>query len=588
MISLLWRGIALAVVVLLYAGPVGALWQATGRSLPPRVSADTYLYLNLSRLRPDQNGQVHNPWYGVTVPAAQVTYLRFGLASWLFRGVTNATGDQGAALVVWHGLMAIAIGAALLWMMRPVTTDPFVILCVFATLMIVDAGYVSRDLTQLWRGDWYWIYGLPYARTFYPQVAVPLIFASVGTMVRWLIDRRRHWLALIVVLQFVAFVSFPYAAVVIIAGFITASAAAMLLLPFPRREAGAAMFTVMACIGIDVLWFLSNGRGLGIPGATELIHFDLSQLNVSHTIMLPFVFGCVAFFARGVSANVRVVFAGFAISFAAVQLADAALTPALLFGHHIVYFYTIAFWLPLIAIVLALATRFRSAIVHTITGMVTIAIVIFGILEARTTALMWSDYNADNGELARALESLSLTSDDVVVVPTHNFRSRHYRNYWEASYWESSWVPLVSTAKVLYSSGGRFLLPEGSSEEADRLAAYLFLRGEDRNSLGAILDAPRPTSEQAFLVGYGRELFLGSAAGAEMLAAVRQELQPRLDALAVGEVPDCISRARRIVVADYRDEPEFNVDRIRQLVAIDRVLDVGPWRIFDGRPRDPS
>jgi hypothetical protein len=505
------------------------------------------------------------------------------LASWLFRGVTSATGDQGVALVVWHGLMAIAIGVALLWMMRPVTTDPFVILCVFATLMIVDAGYVSADLRQLWRGDWQWIYGLPYARTFYPQVAVPLIFASVGTMVRWLIDRRGHWLALIVVLQFVAFVSFPYAAVAIIAGFITASAAAMLLLPFPRREAGAAMFTVIACIGIDALWFLSNGRGLRIPGVTELIHFDLSQMHVSRTIMLPFVFGCVAFFVRGVSANVCVVFAGFAISFAAVQLADAALTPALLFGHHIEYFYTIAFWLPLIAIGLALATQFRPAIVHTITGIATIAIVIFGILEARTTALMWSDYNADNGELARALESLSLMSEDVVVVPTHYFRSRHHRAYWEAS-----WVPLVSTAKVLYSSGGRFLLPEGSSEEADRLAAYLFLRGEDRNSLSAILDVPRLRSEQAFLVGFGRELFLASAAGAETLAAVRQELQPRLDALAVGEVPDCISRARRVVVADYRDDPELNVDRIRQLVAIDRVFDVGPWRIFDGRPRDPS
>lgn len=568
-------GLAVLVAAVLYCAPVVVLWQATGRALPPWVSSDTYLYLNLSRAQVAPDGQVRNPWYGNLGRAEQVPYLRFGLAPRLFHLISVLSGDDAIGLVAWHLLMVLAIALTLLWMLRGATRGVFLLLAGFVVVMFVDVAYARADLAQMRTGVWRWVYGLPFARTFYPQVGVPFLFAFVGSLVRWLADRRTGWLALMGVLQFGALTAFPYEAVVIVTGAVVTAAAARVLGVLDRRGVTALLFSVVAWLAVDALWYFTGSRAAFVTGPLININVDFSQLRIGPPIVRPLLLGLAALFLPG-DRGVRAVFGSFAIAVALPQFADAVLTPALLVGHHIAYFYTIGFWLPLIAI----AGRAESVLARIACATVVAAVTVFAILDSRATGSLWQGYNADNGELARALRAAHAGDGDVVVTPIHGFRSGR-----APQYWENSWVPLVSTATVLYSPHGRLLLPAGSPEEAERLATYLFLEGEDAQTLDAMLSSPTNTAEQSFLVGFSHEPFLESSARDATLADVRRTLRPELEARARGEIPGFLKSARRVILADYRDAPVFSEPHAASLLTFTDVLDAGAWRIRFGYPR---
>jgi hypothetical protein len=574
-----WWLLLVGAGVALYTAPVVVLWNDTGRTLPPWVSPDTYLYLNLSAVTPDASGNVANPWYGITVPAAQVSYLRFPLPTRLMRGLDRMTGDWGTAMVAWHLLMAVVIGAVLLWLLRRITPDPWLLTAAFAAIMAVDALYAPANFSQIRSGHLTWVHNLPFGRTFYPQVGVPMVFGAIGAMTMWLSDRRPLWLGLVVALQVAGFISFPYAAVVIGAGLACSAVASFVLGSLGWRAAGHAIVAALLCLGLDAAWFVATGSGMHMPGSTGLLHFDLSQLQVGPTITRPLVLGVVLLVCRPVAAPVRAAIAGFSIGLAILQLADAWLTPALLFASHVSYFYTIAFWLPVVVFAAALSERLPRVAARTLLAAATVVVLVFALAQHRAFVRLWGPLNSNNGELARAFGDLSLSEADLVLVPTHRLRPPRPPLYWEAS-----WVPLVSPARVLYSAHGRLLLSEGSGEEFERMGTYLYLRGEDRRSLDAILDGPS-TADQAFLAGYGRELLLVSSARPRLLETIRRELDPPLAALERREVPAFVRAARRVIVADWRDTPELDPDRIRALVNVEREWDAGVWRIRMGPPR---
>ena len=475
--------------------------------------------------------------------------------------------------MAWHLLMVLAIAMTLLWMLQGATRGGFLLLAGFVVLMFVDAGYARADLAQMRTGAWRWVYGLPFARTFYPQVGVPFLFASVGSLVRWLADRRHRWLVLVGTLQLVALTAFPYAAILIVAAAAVAAAAAYVLRALDRRGLVALLCSVVAWLAVDALWFFTGSRAVPVTG--PLVSIDFSQLRFGQALVLPLLLGLVVLSLPG-DRNVRAAFGGFAIALALPQLADAVLTPALLFGHHISYFYTIGFWLPVIAI----APRAESVLTRLACGTVIAAVTVFAVLDSRATGKFWHAYNADNGDLVRALTAAHAGDGDVVVTPINGFKSQRVPQYWEAS-----WVPLVSTASVLYSPHGRILLPAGSPEEAERLATYLFLEGEDAQSLDAMLSSPTNTAEQSFLVGYGRELFLESAAREATLAEVRRTVRPEIEALVRGETPRFLKSARRVILADYRDAPVFSESHATSLLTFTEASDAGVWRVRLGHPR---
>lgn len=574
-------GAAITLAAILYCAPLVPLWQATGRSLVPWASAETYLYMSLSHLQADADGLTRNPWYGNSFPAAEVAYVRFGLGLRLFHRLSTMTGNDATALMAWHLILALVTAWALTWMLRAVTLDPYVLLAAFAVLMFVDASYARYDLRTLRTGAPAWIYGFPFARVFFPQVGVPLLFASLGCLLRWLTHRGRHrWLVLIGLLQPVAFFAFPFAAVVITGSVGVISCAALLLGGIDRRGFTMAVILVIVSLVIDAVSFVTTGLGgLALYGPRIPFHFDLSQLHDSQLIIRLFVLGALALIPRSVATPVRVVLGGFPIAVAMMLLTDAFVSPGLQMGHHIAYFYSVAWWLPLIAIGIAGASHVKAATTHAVASAAIVAIVIFALLDARATARTWRPYNEDNGQLARALVSLQMDERDVVLMPVRGFHGD------QSPTREASLVPLVSRATVLYSPAGRFLLPSGSPEDQERLAAYLFVQGRDVRWLDAALRAPAETNEQHVLAGYGREFFLSSSARDATLADIRRELEPRLEAFAHGSVPHVLLSARRIIVADSRTTPVFKADRLDQWLATDSVVEAGAWHIQVCRPR---
>ena len=537
--------LAAGLAALLAAAPAVTLWDDTGRALVPWVSPDQYLYLTLSHLRPDAQGLVRNPWYGATIPANDVPDLRFGLALRLFDVVRTAAGGDARALPVWHAGVAIVTVAALFWLLTAVSReqarDRAIALVAFAAIMWIDPRDASADLRRFASPAAGWIHGLPWSRLFYPQVAVAPILFALGCVLRWMPDRRHPLLIGIVAAQLLVFMALPDAAIVIAGSVVTIAVAALLLRAIDVRGAVGLVMVAIVSLSLDAAAaFVLTGR-VGVSLAP----------SGDRQMILPLAFGAIALAMPSVDRPVRAVLGGFGIAMGLIQ-----------FVHHVESFYTLAFWLPLIPIAMAIASRVPATIVRGGAGVATAALIAFAILDVRAATTAWRPFNRANGELARAFGMLDLTPDDVVVTPVHGFETTRFPVHPEAS-----WVPLVRPATVLYTPAGKRMLPPGSTESAERLAAYLYLEGEDVRSVRAMLAAPAETTERQFLAGYGREL------------------EAPLQALDAGTLPRFLRVSQRLIVADYKDDPIFKTERIERLFVTERVVRTGAWRITIAVPR---
>jgi hypothetical protein len=577
-----WRarsviGGAIVLSALLHCAPVFVLWQATGRELPAWSSADPYLYLTLSRLHPDGHGMFRNPWYGNQGLASGVLYFRFVLPLRLFHWLSMATGGEARALIAWHLLMNLAIGGALVWALRAVTRDPYALLLTFLGVMLLEATALV-DLRQILTGRLVWIYGPPFFRAFSPQVSIPMVFAALGATLRWIRTGHHRWLGLIVLMQFGALVTFPYAAPIILGTLILSTGATLVLGVGTKGLVQGAVAAVVISIGIDLLWFFSTGAPIRFAGSRPAFGFDLSFLHIGRALTLPVLLGLGILALPQMDKTVRAALGALAITIGLAQIADAFVSPTMALGGHFGYFFGLAVSMSFVAVVLATYAMFGRRAWHALASTAAVAILVFALLDARAVVAAWRPYNVANGQLARILASLKTGDGDLVAMPVHGFRTRRAPVYWEAS-----WVPLTSRATVLYSRAGNFGLPLGSSEELDRLATYLFLCGEDAKSLEAILSGPPDTPEQHFIAGWEREgLIHESSTRATTLAEVRRELEPRMAGLIQSPTPGFLLPARRVIVADYRDEPIFRGDRIARLITVDQVLDSGAWRVRVG------
>lgn len=570
---------AIAVSAVLHCAPIVVLWQATGRRLPAWSSADPYLYLTLSRVQLDGQGSFRNPWYGIQGSAGGVEHLHFRLPLRLFHWLSVAAGDEGRALIAWHFLLNVAIGIAFLWMLRPMTRDPSALALALLAVMLVEAT-AAVDLAQIRSGRLVWIYGLPFFRAFSPQISIPMIALAVGAMLRWLQDGRSRWLALIVLLQFAGFITFPFSGPVILGSLVLSTCAAAILGVAGKRQR-LVILAVCASVAIDALWFWSTGSPSQIGGTRPLLGFDPALLHFGRPLRTPVLLGLAILALPRLDRKVRAVLSALALAIGLAQLSDAFVTPALNLGGHFDYFYGLAASAAMIAIILSVHATIEPRRWRIASGVAAGVILIVAVLQTRAMIAVWRPYNVANGQLAGILESLHAGEGDVVAMPVHGFRTGR-----PPAYWEASWVPLVSRATVLYSRAGGFGLPPSSQEQPNRLAAYLFLAGEDAKSLQMILTGPPDSREQHFLAGWEREGVVHEpSTRVAALAELGQELLPKIIGLGRGSTPPFLGSARRIIVADYRVDPVFRADRIARLIAVDQVLDSGEWRIRIGHPR---
>jgi hypothetical protein len=577
--------VTLAAIVALYAYPVVALWNATGRTIPAWTSSDSYLYLGLSRLTADARGNVRNPWYGNEFPAGEGIYLRFGAALRFFRALSASIGSEGAALIAWHVLVILAIGLCLLAFLRHIDGSLGFLVPALLALMLLS-GNALHDLKFLTGRESDWFFGLPFARAFYPQSAVPMMFGSFAAIVRWLETRSISWLAVVPPLQFIAFVVFPYATVIILAVLIVSAAGARLVGVIDGRDLVRVALAALVALLADLAWLLTGGA-LHLPSDYPLtFDFDPSRLPHGRRVWEPMFLSGLLMFMSGVPLAARLVVVSFVAGAVLIQVIEATFPPILQMASHVGYFSDLVKSLPRVALAGAALSYMRSwspRAARVGSGLAAVALTCFGIAVSHGTVTTWKDYNEANGELARALGRLRLSDRDVVVAPIHGFKSNRSPKYWEAS-----WVPLISRARVLYSSSAVFLV-QNIAEHVDRRAAYVFLTGETSSSIRRLLEAPLPnTNEQAFLADHRRMLFLYTRHRAKVLADIRHELEPRLVALERGIMPAALADADRVIVADYLDAPVFSADRVARLLRAQTSRTEGRWRITVAAPSGQS
>jgi hypothetical protein len=322
-----------------------------------------------------------------------------------------------------------------------------------------------------------------------------------------------------------------------------------------------------------------GGAVAGAGDATVLF----SNIDWRAVMGWPLIVGVIAAAAgRGADAT-ALVFGGFGVAFGLSHLAGAVVSPRWTLTAHIDYLYALAFWLPWVALARTLSATLMPKLVTPLAVAATMACLAYGLVDVRAYVTMWRPFNVDNGVLARFLRELDAGPADLVVTPVHGFKITR-----PPLYWETSWVPLAVGSTVLYTSGAAMFQPAGSPVTADRLAAYLYLGGEDAVATRERLEAPYTTTEQHFLVGHARQGQLQSARRAQALGETRDELVPRLDALAAGSLPAPIAAANRVIVADYVATPLFDPARIEAWLQIDSVSRQGAWIIRVGRPRRPA
>jgi hypothetical protein len=577
------RSLIVALIVLttvLHCAPIVALWQATGRTLPAWSTADPYLYLTLSTVHPDSHGAFRNPWYGGEAIAARVLYFHFALPLHAFHQLSVIVGDEARGLNAWHFLMTLAIGAALIWALRSTTDDPYTLTLSFLAVMLIEVT-VLLDLAQLRSGTMSWIYGLPFSRTFSPQVSIPMVFAALGVMLRWLKTRQYISLIVIVFLQFAGFITFPFSSPVILGTLVVATCAGIVLGLCTKREFLEVLAVLVASIVINAFWFSSTAGPIPAGGSRSAFIFNPSFLLFDRALITPLLIGLFVFMLPNVDRRVRAVFGALAITVGFGQLSNMFAAPSLSLAVHFDYFRGPAVMLALVCVFLAISPMFAQRTWRVLATVGAIAIVIIALLDAWATYTAWRPFNIENGQLARILDSLKTSDGTVVAMPEHGYKTKRTPDYWEAS-----WIPLRSRATVLYSHAGAFGMPEGSGEQLDRLAAYLFLTGEDAKSVQAILSGPPDSSAQHFLAGWEREGLIHERSTRDAtLAAVGRDLLPRLGGLLQGSSPSSLKHGQRIIVADYRLDPVFTSGRITRLVNVDSVIDSGEWRVRVGHVR---
>jgi hypothetical protein len=562
--SRLWFAIGLvAAVVAIYATTLAAAWQAMGfGTLPPRLAADLYQHLTLSNLPVSAPGIVLNPWYHVPVPEAEVVFLRFGLALRTFHMLHRVVGDHlGLALFLWNVVWTLLIATSALWLVSSLHRrwDAALLAVTLGVLLLVDVtgprlllARVVHGVTPPWP-----LLTLPYIRSFYPQVAIPLLLAYVTLNMRVL--RKPEWGTWLAMgaLQFAGLLTFPYITPLM------AGVTGLSVLGYGSRHWEAAAWPrlvtfAVACGVADVGFVVGSVPALhGFSGGAPIVRFDPVRFRaiVGYTFVVLGVLSYLVVRRLRARPEVRATLAALGLATALLFVSDVLITSSLQISNHVNYLIhtTVA------VLVVALGGDAYERVARrvprwVITGVAALTFG-YGCVAGYVNYAWFREENVARAQLARELASAG--PGDLVIAAN---------DFWED---EASWLPLAAPAQVLFSLSAGLALPaEAAPIEARRLALLLYLQGETVAGVERLLSEPGPTPAQRFLAGFRRIQPLTGAEREHVLAAVRVELLPPLAAAErLGpEVRDFLRGFRRIFVLDRRDRPFFENTRLDRVV----------------------
>lgn len=555
------------------------------RILPPVFGPDLSLYLNISKAETNQGAPVIDPYYGVDVPVARMGYLKFGLAFRLFRELTSLLrGNLWWAVLLWNlcwwGILCIIA----LWFFRRFLPDnsPPTVLVGLALLMLFNFGILQNQVAA-----WTHFAGfrafqnvqLPYIRSFFPQIPVPLVILYLGLQIRALQKWTWPWWAAMAVTQFLAFTIFPYA-MLIMAGISAVAIFGQLV--SGKRTKWIALSGYAATCAIGDLIFLLHGTQIartGGPVEQPLIHLQLSILphRIGGMWILLAALAAAVLFVRDLAPEVKWPVFGLAATNLFLLLGDVFFSEtALQVSHHAAYFVQataavlVTFLLTNALAYLPSASTIARSVFYCISGL----LIVNGLLIAEETHRSSLAANREQTELSRVLTSDPLQENDLVIARSLTVDD------------DCAWVSLISKSHVLFCRNAQVLLSPEQNQQIQRFrqALYLYFTNKDDLWVEHVL-SDHASSELSRLTFLG-QITTNVEDREKNIDAVRSELIPLLIKVEKRdpEVLDFFGHYRRIVVIDDSRNPYFAGSRLSQYFQVQKPQRQGDLLVLDCTP----
>lgn len=574
--------------VLIYELPYFLTLRKTGWSPLPAVvdyPADQMLYLNLSVIKNATPKEVVNPWYGTTVPAVDVPHLRFPITFLLFRVTHTIFRSWTTAMLVWAGMWAgltFVAGVFCLNSLFPEGDRRWTVIAAFGLMVLQSPLIYVAEFRQLPSSAGFYQLWLPYLRFAFPQVAVPTVLVYLGTQIRALKIGSKWALAVMVLLQFVAFTAYPYILPVV------AMAAAIAFLIALRQPDARVLSTesvllfAAVCGLLDVGYLLFVGFGSSQGNVQFALQFRREMiLPALRPYVLVLVTGaCLALFSRASVVAARVTVAGLALSSALFAFSDVFFPVTAIVLIHVNYFIALTTWLPWIVVLWPWIERFDGRLLRVVFVSL---LLVTGTWEAFANYRTSLSVNSLHAAAVIEIEGLALKPKDLLLAPA------------QFSDDISCWVPLVSPAKVLFTRDAENVLSADiiRGEQALRQALYLEARGISHATLLSWTDAGAPDWRMNSIALFGEMGYLSSPLQSDHLKAkklVRDRLGPMLAQLESDPTSaNFLFRGYdRVIVIDGVSEPLFQPPAFAPWLEIEQAYQRNGMRIWVCRPKASS
>ena len=461
--------------VLLYELPsLLTLAKLGWEPIPPVLVADQNLYLNLSAIQHVSATEVVNPWYGTHVLAVDVPHLIFPVTFVLFRMMHAAFSSWTTAMLVWTALwMALTYIAAVFCIesLFPDSDRSLTAAAGLGLLVLQSPLIYIAQLMQMMRGGPFFTVPLPNLRFAIPQVIAPAVLAYWGLQARALKRFSVFYFLGMALLQFLVCASFPYFLPVLALG----TGITLVLHGFQKNAVGWTWRKVLAfaalCGTMDIAYVLWAGLGKSHANVHLSLQFRPEMiLPAIRPYMLLLVIAAGLALVSKAAPSTKFTVAGLALASALFGFADVFFPPETQMLQHPNYFIGIVTWLALSVALWPFlgklaSGRSRAAILG--------ILLIIGIWEAFSSFRMMLAVNVFQRNVVSELEQMRLGERDLVIAP-----SRFSDDI-------SSWIPLASRARVLFTNDGENILSATDTRtlQTTRQALYLMFSGMTPASL---------------------------------------------------------------------------------------------------------
>ena len=568
--------------VLLYQFPYVLTLAKTGWTvLPPVLEADQTLYFNLSNIQRVSDTQVVNPWYGDPVSAVDVPHLRFSITFVLFHLTHRICQSWTLAMLVWAAIWAALMFIAAVFCLDslfPSATAELKLAIGLALLVLQPPWVYLAEFTGLPNLAGFFQLHLPYLRFAIPQVIVPVVFAYVGLQSRVLKqeveEHHSRWLlAAMVILQFAVCISFPYFLPVLATG----TAFAILLSKLSRSHIAWSWTSVLSfgaiCGLLDLGYLALGGLGKSHGNVQFVPHFRPEMILpcVRPFVVCLVVVSTLAMFSRA-SIGSKATAAGLAFSNALFGFCDVFFRPEAQILGHPHYLIALTTWLPIFVFAVP---HLGKIDLRALSATILVFALMFGLWEGFASYRSSIASNILQAAAISEVKKLSLTQRDLVVA-TAQFADDI-----------SSWIPLVSRARVLYTPDGENILSaaDTQTEQPFRQAIYLSIAGVDTTILTAITAKDRLDNRFDPLLQQGDRGYQRSPLIADRLHArslVEARLSPLLARLnsEPAAVIDFLQAYNRIIIIEGSDQTLFNPSSFQRWIHIDKSYENNGVRVW--------